>query len=100
LVVTASSTVASTPSTSPNTSALRGSTTCRASGRRSVRCITLSMSRSYQQFSALALPAASVPPARVATISQNDGRPRWASTMVGTVVTRSSSMMRGLVNAT
>src|SRR5437016_4031529 len=29
-----------------------------------------------------------------------DGRPRWASSMVGTVVTRSSSMIRGLVSAT
>jgi hypothetical protein len=34
-----------------------------------------------------------------AAISQIDGSPPWASTMVGTVVTSSSSMIRGLVSA-
>src|SRR5436305_2149440 len=47
-----------------------------------------------------ALPAASVPPTSVTRTSWRDGRPRWASSMAGTVVTRSSSMMRGLVSAT
>ncbi|MGD0241329.1 MAG: hypothetical protein ABSB59_13525 [Streptosporangiaceae bacterium] len=47
-----------------------------------------------------ALPAASVPPTSVTRTSFSEGRPRWASSMVGTVVTRSSSMMRGLVSAT
>jgi hypothetical protein len=65
-----------------------------------VRCMTPSMSRSYQQLSALALPAAREPPTSVATTSQNDGSPRSASTIVGTVVTSSSSMIRGLVSAT
>src|SRR6266567_4323643 len=46
-----------------------------------------------------ALPAASVPPTRVTRTSRMDGTPRWASSMAGTVVTRSSSMMRGLVSA-
>ena len=49
---------------------------------------------------ALAPPAASVPPITVATISHSDGRPRSATIIVGTVVTSSSSMMRGLVSAT
>ncbi len=58
------------------------------------------MSWSYQQFRALALAAARVPPASVASTSASDGSPRAASTMVGTVVTSSSSMTRGLVRAT
>ena len=47
-----------------------------------------------------ALPAASVPPISVTRTSRSEGSPRWASSMVGTVVTRSSSMIRGLVSAT
>ena len=70
------------------------------SGRFCVRFISLSMSRSTYMLMALAPPAASVPPMTVATISHTDGRPRSATTMVGTVVTSSSSMMRGLVRAT
>src|SRR6266487_1982045 len=46
-----------------------------------------------------ALPAAGVPPTSVTRTSRMEGTPRWASSMVGTVVTRSSSMMRGLVSA-
>ena len=49
---------------------------------------------------ALAPPAASVPPTNVASISQSEGRPRRATTMVGKVVTSSNSMIRGLVRAT
>ncbi len=49
---------------------------------------------------ALALPAASVPPSSVTATSDQAGHPCSASTMVGTVVMRSSSMIRGLVNAT
>ena len=57
---------------------------------------------------ALALPAASVPPTSVQTTSPNQrpvhaarapGRSRVARTIAGTVVTSSSSMMRGLVSA-
>ncbi len=48
---------------------------------------------------AFAPPAASVPPMIVATISQIEGHPPSATTIAGTVVTRSSSMMRGLVSA-
>src|SRR6516164_7660193 len=36
----------------------------------------------------------------VTRTSRSGGTPRWASSMAGTVVTRSSSMMRGLVSAT
>jgi spore maturation protein SpmA len=49
---------------------------------------------------ALAPPAARVPPTTVAAIRPTDGRPRLATIMVGTVVTSSSSMIRGLVKAT
>ena len=40
-----------------------------------------------------------VPPRTTAAISQTEGMPRWARTMVGRVVTSSSSMIRGLVRA-
>jgi hypothetical protein len=49
---------------------------------------------------ALAPPAASVPPTSVIRTSDHEGHPRWASTIVGTVVMSSSSMIRGLVSAT
>ena len=71
-----------------------------ASGRLRVRAITRSMSRSTYMLMALAPPAASVPPSTVAAISHSDGMPRSATIIVGTVVTSSSSMMRGLVSAT
>src|SRR5438094_2112442 len=47
-----------------------------------------------------AAPAASVPPPTVASISHGEGHPFFASSMVGTVVTTSKAMMRGLVSAT
>ena len=84
----------------PNTSALRVGTLCLGSGRERVRFITASMSASATQFSALAEPAAMVPPNNVANTSHGDGMPRAASIIAGTVVTSSSSMMRGLVSAT
>ncbi len=62
--------------------------------------MTPSMSRSAQLLSVLAPAADSVPPTRVASTSQVPGQPSAASTMAGTVVTRSSSMIRGLVSAT
>ena len=58
------------------------------------------MSRSTYMLMALAPPAARVPPTTVTAISQSDGSPRSATTIVGTVVTSSSSMIRGLVSAT
>ena len=91
------------PSTMPKTSASPGLITAfaaeAASGRREVRRITASMSRSMKQFSVFALPAASAPPASVAAISHTGGTPRWASSIVGSVVISSSSMIRGLVSA-
>ena len=82
------------------TSAARGVITPRTSGRCMVRSISPSMSRSTTMFTALAPPAARVPPITVATINQTDGTPRSATNMVGTVVTRRSSMILGLVKAT
>ncbi len=46
----------------------------------------------------LALAADSAPPNKVAATSQSDGMPRSAMNIVGTVVTSSSSTMRGLVS--
>ena len=80
--------------------ALRGRITPVTSGRFLVRSISRSMSRSTYMLMAFAPPAAMAPPMTVATISQIDGSPWAATIMVGTVVTRSSSMMRGLVSAT
>ena len=50
-------------------------TMCRGSGRRRVRRIRSSMSASYTQFSALALPADRVPPSTVATTRPSGGTP-------------------------
>ena len=58
------------------------------------------MSRSTYMLTALAPPAASVPPTSVSSTSPSGGQPRSASTIVGTVVISSSSMIRGLVSAT
>ena len=69
------------------------------SGRRFVRSMIASISRSITMLKVLAPPAASVPPASVATISQRPGIPFAATTMVGIVVTSKSSMIRGLVRA-
>ncbi len=51
-------------------------------------------------FAALAPPAESVPPTSVATINHHPGMPFAATTIVGSVVTSSSSMIRGFVSAT
>src|SRR3954471_22446643 len=88
------------PSTMPKRSAAVGLISARTTGRRRVRAMTASMSRSTTQLIVLALPAASVPPTRVSASVHVDGQPRAASIITGTVVTSSSSMMRGLVRAT
>jgi hypothetical protein len=49
---------------------------------------------------AFAPPAASAPPIIVANIKEKGGIPSSATTIVGIVVTKRSSMIRGLVNAT
>ena len=82
---------------SANTSAWRGWMTPVTSGRPWVRCILASMSRSTYMLMALAPPAASVPPRSVSSTRPRLGQPRSASTIVGTVVISSSSMIRGLV---
>ncbi len=69
-------------------------------GRFLVRSISRSMSRSTYMLMALAPPAAKVPPSTVQTMSQTGGRPRSATIIVGTVVTRRSSMILGFVSAT
>jgi hypothetical protein len=84
----------------PKRRALAAVTAPLGSGRRWVRCICSSMSRSMTQLMVLAPPAARVPPTSVTRISPSDGMPRSARTMAGTVVTSSSSMIRGLVSAT
>ena len=91
---------ATAPRTRPKTSAARGVTCWVARGRLPVRVMTSSMSLSTKQFRLFADPAARVPPTRVASTSGSDGTPSAARNMVGTVVTSSSSMMRGLVRAT
>ena len=80
--------------------ALRGAMSPVTRGRLRVRFMMASMSRSTYMLMALAPPAAIVPPSTVAMISHREGRPRSATTMVGTVVMSSSSMIRGLVRAT
>jgi hypothetical protein len=96
---TQSSTKATTSRATANSRAWPGSISPVTSGRPRVRVITLSMSRSAYMLMALAPPAARAPPTRVATTSHTGGSPRAATTMVGRVVTSSSSMIRGLVRA-
>jgi hypothetical protein len=48
---------------------------------------------------AFAPAAANHPPTNVQTISQTEGHPLCAKTMVGMVITKSNSTMRGFVNA-
>ena len=103
---TASSPTEKIARTIPNTSARSGSTSWAGSGRRRVRVINWSMSRSRYWLIAFAAPAASVPPRSVqkTMIPQfaqfTPGRSRVARTIAGTVVTSRSSMIRGFVSAT
>ena len=100
LTASHSSTNAATSSDKANTSAAFGVMAPVTRGRFLVRFISRSMSRSTYMLIALAPPAARAPPANVAAINHTGGRPRWATTMVGSVVTNRSSMIRGLVKAT
>ena len=75
-------------------------TSCLTSGRDFVRFITASMSASITQLSALALPAAMVPPTSTANTVHGEGKPRAARNIAGRAVTSSSSMTRGLISAT
>jgi hypothetical protein len=67
---------------------------------RRTRRIRSSMSRSSTQLNALALAAARQPPTMVSSTSPSGGTPPAARNMAGTVVTSSSSMIRGLVSPT
>ena len=89
-----------TPRTAPNTVAARGPTRWRGRARRRVRRIRSSMSRSSTQLKTLALAAAKQPPTMVSRTSTSGGTPRAARNIAGTVVTSSSSMIRGLVRLT
>jgi hypothetical protein len=100
LTASHSSTKAATSRERAKIRAARGDIAPVTRGRFLVRFIRRSMSRSTTMLMALAPPAASVPPTSVASINQTDGSPRFATTMVGRVVTRSNSMIRGLVKAT
>ena len=93
------STKAAASRTTAKTRALAGSTAPVTNGRPCVRFMMRSMSRSTYMLMALAPPAARLPPTSVASTSHPDGIPRSATTIVGTVVTSKSSMMRGLVSA-
>ena len=90
---------ATASSVSAKTSAALGVTAPVTSGRFWVRGISLSMSRSMYMFTALAPPAARAPPTNVVAMSHRPGILPAATTMVGSVVMSSSSMMRGLVSA-
>jgi hypothetical protein len=57
------------------------------------------MSRSTYMFTAFAPPADNVPPTSVSRTNRHPGQPPSANTIVGIVVMRSNSMMRGLVSA-
>ena len=95
-----SSTNATTSRLRAKTRAAGGLTAPVTRGRFWVRCISRSMSRSTYMLMALAPPAARVPPTQGGHHQPTDGRPRWATIIVGSVVTSSSSMIRGLVRAT
>ena len=86
--------------TPPKTSAAVGETTPAGMGRFRVRDISRSMSRSYQQLTMLAAPAANMPPIIVAATRRQEGQPSAASIIAGSVVTSSSSTSLGLVSAT
>src|SRR5690625_3406175 len=88
------------PRATANTLAARTETMPVTRGRCFVRFMSRSMSRSKIMLNVLAEPAAAAPPMRVATTSHRPGQPPAARNIVGIVVTRSSSMMRGFVSAT
>ncbi len=88
------------PSARPKRTAAAGSIRAVGTGRRLVRRIFSSMSRSATWLRTFAPAADKVPPINVATTSHEPGHSPAATTIAGTVVTSSNSMMRGLVNST
>ena len=71
-----------------------------ASGRLAVRFINLSDSDSITILNAFALPAARVPPIKVAIVSESDGSPFCAKTIAGRVETNKSSTTRSFIRST
>jgi hypothetical protein len=70
-----------------------------AIARRLVRGISWSMSRSNQQLTAPAPPAAMAPPISEPMSTTGEGQPRAATTIALASVTTSSRMIRGLSRA-
>ena len=71
-----------------------------ASGRFAVRFINLSDSDSITILNAFALPAANVPPIKVAIVNEREGNPPSAKTIAGSVETNSSSTTRNFIRST
>jgi hypothetical protein len=70
-----------------------------ASGRFAVRFINLSDSDSITMLKALALPAARVPPIKVAIVNVSEGSPSFAKTIAGRVETNKSSTTRNFIRS-
>ena len=71
-----------------------------ASGRLAVRFINLSDSDSITMLKAFALPAAKVPPIKVAIVNEREGKPPSAKTIAGSVETNRSSTTRNFIRST
>ena len=71
-----------------------------ASGRLAVRFINLSDSVSITMLKAFALPAAKVPPIKVAIVVERAGIPPSAKTIAGSVETNRSSTTRNFIRST
>ncbi|CAB4956519.1 unannotated protein [freshwater metagenome] len=65
-----------------------------------MRFINLSDSDSITMLNAFALPAASVPPSKVATVNEREGNPFSAKTIAGRVETNNSSTTRNFMRST
>jgi len=71
-----------------------------AMGRLAVRFINLSDSDSITMLKAFALPAAKVPPTKVAIVNERSGNPPLAKTIAGRVETNRSSTTRNFIRST
>ena len=99
LVVVHSSATDATPSPMPNISASLGVTLPAGMGRVRVRFMIWSMSRSKYMFSALAEPDAMAVPSTVVTTKPGEGISPGMTNNVRKPVTRTRSIMVGLVSA-
>ena len=84
----------------PRANAPRTDTWPVTKGLCAVLSIKASISRSTTLFNAFAPPAANAPPTRVANTKYQLGHPLEAKNIVGTVVTRSNSIILGFVKET